>query len=76
MQLPEYQLVAGPLLHALEHASSVTQEVSDEAGEAFLIFAEVLAVAAVPSDSILVIPLTPPEVEEALDLARSKPMFV
>jgi hypothetical protein len=46
----------------------VTQEVSDEAFEAFLIFAEVLAVAAVPSDSILVIPLTPPEVEEALDL--------
>jgi hypothetical protein len=60
VQLPEHQLVAGPLLHTHEHASSVTQEVSDEAFEAFLIFAEVLAVAAVPSDSILV--------EEALDL--------
>jgi hypothetical protein len=78
VQLPEYQLVAGPLLHALEHASSVTQ-VSDEAGEAFLIFAEVLAVAAVPSDSILAIPLIPPEVEEAQNFsyqARSKAVFV
>jgi hypothetical protein len=63
----------------MHSSNAVTQEVSDEAGEAFLIFAEVLAVAAVPSDSILVISLTPPEAEEALDfsyLERSKAMFV
>jgi hypothetical protein len=65
VQLPAYQLVAGPLLHA----SSVQQEVSDEAGEAFLIFAEVFAATAVPSDSIVVVPLTPLEVEKVLNLS-------
>jgi hypothetical protein len=76
---PQYQLVASPLLNAFERGSSMQQELSDEAGEAFLIFAEVLAAAAVPSDSIVVMPLTPPEGEEVLDfsfLARGKAMFV
>jgi hypothetical protein len=30
VSLPVYPLVTGPLLHALEHASSVTQSASDE----------------------------------------------
>jgi hypothetical protein len=42
VQLPVYPLVDGSLMRALEHSSSVRQEVSDEVGEAYLLFAEVI----------------------------------
>jgi hypothetical protein len=74
-----YPLVDGPLMPALEHSSSVQQEVSDEVGEAYLLLAEVLLAAAVPNESIIVVPLNPPEVGEVLNfsyVARRKVMFV
>jgi hypothetical protein len=77
--LPVYPLVTGPLLHALEHASSVTQFASNEEGEVYMLLAEVVVAAAVPKESIVVVPLTTPGDEEAMDfsyLARSQVMFV
>jgi hypothetical protein len=74
-----YPLVTGPLLHALEHASSVTQFASNEEGEVYMLLAEVVVAAAVPKESIVVVPLTTPGDEEAMDfsyLARSQVMFV
>jgi hypothetical protein len=53
--------------------------VSDEVGEAYLLFAEVILAAAVPNESIIVIPLAPPEVGKVLVfsyVAKSKVMFV
>jgi hypothetical protein len=79
VSLPVYPLVTGPLLHALEHASSVTQSASDEEWEIFMLFAEVVVAAAVPNESIVVIPLTKPGNDEVMDfayLARSQVMFV
>ena len=79
VSLPVYPLVTGPLLHALEHASSVTQSASDEEGEIYMLFAEVVAAAAVPNESIVVIPLTTPGNDEVMNfsyLARSQMMFV
>jgi hypothetical protein len=79
VSVPVYPLVTGPLLHALEHASSVTQSTSDEEGEIYMLFAEVIAAAAVPNESIVVISLTTPgndEVMNFLYLARSQVMFV
>jgi hypothetical protein len=76
--LPVYPLVTGPLLHALEHALSVTQFASNEEGEVHMLLAEVVVVAAVTNESIVVIPLTTPGDEEAMDfssLVRSQVMF-
>jgi hypothetical protein len=79
VSLPVYPLVIGPLLHALEHASSVTQSASDKEGEIYMLFAEVVAAAAVPNESIVVIPLTTPGNDEVMNfsyLVRSQVMFV
>lgn len=80
VHLPLYPLVAGPLLQAFEHASSVTTASSDDDGEFYsMVLAAVLAPAAVPNESIIVVPLTPPEDGEVLDftyVARSQALFV
>jgi hypothetical protein len=70
VSLPVYPLVTGPLLHAFEHASSVTQSASDEEGEVYMLLAEVVGAAAVPKESIVVIPLTTPE-DEGLWTSRT-----
>jgi hypothetical protein len=79
VSLPVYLLVTGPLLQAFEHASSVTQSASDEEGEVYMLLTEVVGAAAVPKESIVVIPLTTPEDVGVMDLsylARSQVMFV
>jgi hypothetical protein len=53
-------------MRALGHSASVQQEVSDEVGEAYLLFVEVILAAAVPNESILVIPLTPPRLRDVV----------
>lgn len=70
VSLPVYPLVTGPLLHTFEHASSVTQSASDEEGEVYMLLAEVVGAAAVPKESIVVIPLTTPE-DEGLWTSRT-----
>jgi hypothetical protein len=79
VQAPVYSLVDGLLMRALEHSSSLQQDLSDEVGEAYLLFADVLLAAAVPNESIIVVPLTPLEVGEFFYfsyVARSKVVFV
>ena len=77
--LPAYQSLEVALLQALEHASSVLPTSSDNEGEFYaMAMAHVLPAAAVPNEAIIVIPLTPPEDGQALDLtylAASKSMF-
>jgi hypothetical protein len=53
-------------MRALGHSASVQQEVSDEVGEAYLLFVEVILAAAVPNESILVIPLTPTQLRDVV----------
>jgi hypothetical protein len=50
---------------------SVTQSASDEEGEVYMLLAEFVGSAAVPKESIVVIPLTTPEDEAVMDFPRT-----
>ena len=78
--IPTYEMLDGSMLHAVEHASSVVDASSDEVGE-FYAMAMIQAVPAaqVPENAVIVIPLTPPEEGQVLDMtyvAASSLMFL
>lgn len=77
--LPTYPLVAGELLRAFEHAASIEDGQTDDDGEQYAMqMVHSVPAAEVPANSIIVIPLTAPRADEALDitfLAASKSMF-
>ena len=77
--LPAYEFITGQLLRQFEHASSVASTSSDDEGELFALFASMSPAESVPDGSIMIIPLTLAEEEEALDftfLARGKSLLV
>ena len=78
--LPNYPLASGDLLRAIEHSGSVAPTSTDDAGEYYaMAMAQVMQADQVPVDSIMVVPLTPPRADEALDfsfVAASECMYV
>jgi hypothetical protein len=70
--IPNYPLAAGDLLGAIEHSGSVVSSSTDDEGEYYaMAMAQVLPAEQLPADSIIVIPLTVPRVDEAVtDAAR------
>ena len=77
--IPTYPLVIGALQRALEHAASVGEGHTDDDGEQFAMqMVRSIVATEVPSNAIIVVPLSPPHAEEVLDftfLAASKLMF-
>ena len=78
--IPNYPLAAGDLLRAIEHSGSVVSSSTDDDGEYYaMAMAQVLPAEQLPAESIIVIPLTTPRVDEALDftfMAAAECMFV
>lgn len=68
--MPVYDLAPGPILKAVEHASSVACEYSDDAGEFFsMAMAELTEAAQVPAGAIIVLPLSEPEEDQSIDFS-------
>jgi hypothetical protein len=68
--MPVYDLAPGPILKAVEHASSVACEYSDDAGEFFsMAMAELIEAAQVPAGAIIVLPLSEPEEDQSIDFS-------
>ena len=66
--VPAYMLATGALLHAFEHAASVVVGHSDDNGELYAMQMVVSVPAGdVPANSVVVIPLATPRVDEVLD---------
>ena len=60
--VPVYDLAPGPVLKAVEHASSVACEYSDDAGEFYsMAMAELIEAAQVPAGATIVLPLSETE---------------
>lgn len=80
VRIPNFPLAEGNLLHAIENAGSFEATSTDVDGEYFaMAMASVLPATEVPRDAIIVIPLTQPTADEALDftfLAQAESMFV
>ena len=78
--MPTYELVPALLLHAAENASSVQATSTDEDGEAYGVSsAAVVAIANVPVDAVVILPLSPPLEDMAVDfsyVAASSTVFV
>jgi hypothetical protein len=78
--IPNYPLAAGDLLRAIEHSGSVVSSSTDDDGEYYaMAMAQVLPAEQLPADSIIVVPLITPRVDEALDftfMAAAECMFV
>ena len=78
--IPNYPLAAGDLLRAIEHSGSVVSSSTDDDGEYYaMAMAQVVPAEQLPADSIIVVPLTTPRVDEALDftfMAAAECMFV
>ena len=77
---PTYALVPAVLLHALENASSVQATSTNEDGEAYGVSsAAVVAIANVPADAVIILPMSPPLENVEVDftyVAASKTAFV
>jgi hypothetical protein len=66
--LPNFPLAAGDLLRAIENAGSVVATSTDDAGEYYaMAMAAVVPTAELLEGAIIVIPLTSPRADEALD---------
>jgi hypothetical protein len=66
--IPVYYLAPG--LKAVEHASSVACEYSDDAGEFYsMAMAELIEAAQVPAGAIIVLPLSEPEEDQSIDFS-------
>ena len=78
--MPTYALVPAVLLHASENASSVQATSTNEDGEAYCVSsAAVLAIANVPADAVIILPMSPPLENVEVDftyVAASKTAFV
>jgi hypothetical protein len=65
-----YDLAPGPVLKAVEHASSVACEYSDDAGEFYsMAMAELIEAAQVRAGAIIVLPLSEPEEDQSIDFS-------
>ena len=77
---PTYELAPALLLHASENASSVQATSANEDGEAYGVSsAAVVAIASVPANAVVILPLSPPLEDMAVDLtyvAASRTVFV
>jgi hypothetical protein len=66
--IPVYYLAPG--LKAVEHASSVACEYSDDAGEFYsMAMVELIEAAQVPAGAIIVLPLSEPEEDQSIDFS-------
>ena len=66
--MPTYELAPASLLHASENASSVQAASTNEDGEAYGVsLAAVVPVANVRADAVVILPLTPPLEDVAVD---------
>ena len=78
--VPVYELAPGQILKAVEHASALATEYSDDAGEFYsMAMAELLGAAEVPAGAIIVLPLSEPEDVQRIDfsfLASSSLMYL
>ena len=80
ISLPRYPVMEGPLLHAVETASSVMTTSTDDAGEYYaMAIAQKLAASEVPNEAVILIPLNTPVDGETVDytyMAASKVLFI
>jgi hypothetical protein len=68
VSLPNFPLATGELLHAIENSGLVDSKSTDDAGEYYsMAMASIVLAAAVREGAIIVIPLTTPRADEALD---------
>jgi hypothetical protein len=68
VSLPSFPLATGDLLHAIENSGSVERRSTDDAGKYYsMAMASVILAAEVQESSVIVIPLTAPRPDEALD---------
>ena len=78
--IPAYGLASGALLHAIENAASVVAGHTDDDGEQYAMqMAFSVPAADVPANSVVVIPLDAPQVDETVNftfLARCKSMYL
>ena len=78
--VPVYELVSGQILRAVEHASSLVDACTDDAGEFYsMAMAESVAADQVPEGAVIVLPLADPERDQSIDftfLASSPLMFL
>ena len=65
--VPVYELAPGQILRAVEHASSLASEYTDDAGEFYsMATAAVVVAAEVPAGTIIVLPLSDPEEDQSI----------
>jgi hypothetical protein len=70
VRVPVYELAPAPILRAVEHASSLVNDCTDEAGEFYsLAMAEVLKLHEVPEGAVVVLPLSEPASNQPIDFS-------
>ena len=78
--IPTYAMLDGAMLHAVEHASSVADTSTDELEEFYaMAMIQTVPAAQVLENAVIVIPLTPPQEDQVLDMtyvAASSLMFL
>jgi hypothetical protein len=70
LSLPNFPLATGDLLHVIENSVSVISTSTDDAGEYYsMAMASVVPAREVKERAVIIIPLSAPRADEALDLS-------